>query len=145
MARQTLAADSPYFAVCRPNGNHPMRVQYRLHEGDDTTILEFSSADVLSGSVTAGISVTPNGTEDCLAGWVNGGAESILGPCFDGGLPLQGIAVGGHGDTDRKFLFGNLQRTDPRGAFQPIVSSQLSLGVAIGVVAAVTQLADGSW
>lgn len=92
-----------------------MRVQYRLHAGDDTKFEPFN-IDALQGATSALLSVVGS----CVQGTVSndGGVsypEWSSQQCFDAPLAPQGVAVSARGGVGTKFVF-DLSRFSPSGS-----------------------------
>ena len=113
MARASLDADAPYFAVCRLPGSKSIRVQFREQKGgrsrsvevpDDPgtpTFLQLATADAEGPNCFSGALTSP-------------GADALpIGAttCFSVALPLQGIASSSNGASEAKLVFANVQRS----------------------------------
>ncbi len=113
MARASTQTDSPYFAVCRPADNRPMRVQYRATAGGDTTIVEGTAPPGLTSEALFTARLTVNG--NTVAGEVSADGKrftKLAERTFALRLPLQGIAASGHDSPVAvRVLFGNVTRT----------------------------------
>lgn len=110
MARTSLEADAPNFAVCRPADEEPLRVQIRETAGGSTHAIE---DDVVPGGTVASTSVAWIRLEisddgRCATGW---GAHRrdqwipIAEHCFDQPLRFRGLAASSHDAGPVRFLF----------------------------------------
>ncbi|WP_224245485.1 Ca2+-dependent phosphoinositide-specific phospholipase C [Hyalangium gracile] len=102
MARQSTTPGSPYFAVCRPADEHPIRVQYRLAAGGATTSHELSlDAQESLQSLYLTLITRPNGGGTCVEGYaaldpLHAPGTLIHRQCFAAPLPLQGVGASSH-------------------------------------------------
>ncbi len=117
MARSSDAADAPYFAVCRPADDEPLRVQWRLTQGGSTTALEHAIAPAATLDPPAAAFVRLRIDDDgrCASGdgSLDGTTWVVIGSaCFDAPLVLQGPAASAHDGGTVRLLFGNLRRDD---------------------------------
>ncbi len=119
MARASKAAGSPYFAVCRPADNRPMRVQYRSTAGGDTTIVEGAAPPGLTSEALFAARLTVDG--NTVTGEVSADGKTFVKLAertFALRLPLQGIAASGHDSPVAvRLLFGNVTRTGGTPAY----------------------------
>ena len=114
MARASVAADSPYFGICRPADQDRVRVQWRAHAGDDTTKIELDAVDPEKTAAFVSLRAEQHGPQTCFTGvvspnnqdWYSTQTASI---CLDGTFPLQGLAVNSNGGPAR-ILFGHVRR-----------------------------------
>jgi hypothetical protein len=115
MARATADADSPYFAVCRPADRSPMRVQYRLVQGGETTVEEAEPPAGLSAESTffASLKLSVQGGDTVATGAVSSDGVSfapIAARTFKGALAHRGLAASSHGALNARFVFAGLKR-----------------------------------
>ena len=125
MARASSYADAPYFAVCRPAENEPLRVQYRLTRGADTRVVEADIAPtaprVGGGTVQAmweetmtHVKLVIDAGGRCAHGYgsYDGQRWSLIRETcdFPATQPLtrQGLAVSSHGSSAVSFVWGNV-------------------------------------
>ncbi len=123
MARVSLASDSPYFAVCRPADDEPLRVQWRADFGDDSTAVEddIVAPDTVDPPAAAFLRLTIDDEGLCATGegsldgdaWVE-----IASHCFAAPLALQGLAASSHDAGELRLLFGDVRLDGgrPRGS-----------------------------
>lgn len=110
MARAGLSADAPYFAVCRPADEEPLRVQLRPTPGAASQAIEH---DVVPGGTVAPSSVAwlrllVDDTGACVTGqgarhfgaWV-----TIATHCFGEPLTHRGLATSSHDAGPVRILF----------------------------------------
>jgi hypothetical protein len=138
MARASVDADAPYFAVCRAADRHLLRVQHRRVKGGDSQAVEAAIAapDTLDGvdvafvrlAVSAGgKSATGYGSVDGVS-WVPIGAEDFELP-----LTHQGIAASGHSSpTAVRFVFGGVTVTSGGADSKPLGVADFTKKTAIG-------------
>ncbi len=107
MVRSSLAAGSPYFAVCRPADVHPLRVQYRTTLNGPTTKLEMAPRPEWNDESIFYARLTVNGTNVSGQGSTDGKSWSTIGQATLAQAPqLQGIAASGHDSAlPVRFLF----------------------------------------
>lgn len=115
MARQAFSSNSPYFAVCRPNDDHKLRIQWRSSTGGSTSRTDGNivpNDTVDEESITrVGLYVYNNGT--CAAGYgsLDGGSWKLIGyKCFSGPLTRQGLASSSHDGGKIKFLYSDVRK-----------------------------------
>ena len=138
MARASTADDAPYFAVCRPADEEPLRVQWRATQAADSSAIE---ADVAQpgtvdppGVAFVRMRVSQGGT--CVAGdgsrdgasWIEIGSH-----CFAEPLALQGIAASSHDAGVVRLLFAEVRRDDgdARDLASFAASAQIGTGSAV--------------
>jgi len=138
MARETLDADSPYFAVCRAADRHLLRIQHRRTKGGDTKAIEapVAAPDTVDGvdvpfvrlAVAAGgKSATGYGSVDGVS-WVPIGSED-----FDGPLTHQGLAASGHSSPSAvRFVFGGILTTSGGVDSKPLGVADFTKKTPIG-------------
>ena len=115
MARQAFNANSPYFAVCRPNDDHRLRIQWRSSTGGSTSRID---ADIVPNDTVDEESIAwvklqlyNNGT--CAAGYgsLDGKDWELIGyKCFNTQLPRQGLASSSHDGGKIKFLYSSVRK-----------------------------------
>jgi Phosphoinositide phospholipase C, Ca2+-dependent len=112
MSRQTLEPDSPYFAVCRPDSLHNLRVQWRAAKGGSTGIYE-SSVDPASNAPFVRLLATPGPATTCFSGLMGGGETYPDGfsTCLPGEFLFRGLAASSHDDPTAQMLFGAITLT----------------------------------
>jgi hypothetical protein len=146
MARASLDPGAPYFAVCRPADDEPLRVQWRADPGGTSTAIEAAIAadNTLDGPGVVFVRLQAESGGTCLRGegssdgvaWVEIGAR-----CFDEPLPLQGLSASAHGAGPVRLLFGGVT-LDPGGgpgggaAREPRRVDDFADSTAIGTAAA---------
>ncbi|MBX7078242.1 MAG: hypothetical protein K1X88_03575 [Nannocystaceae bacterium] len=117
MARSDDDDAAPYFAVCRPADDEPLRVQWRALAGGTTAAIEhaITTPNTLDPPAAAfvrlrideqGRCATGEGSSDGVA-WIEIGSA-----CFDAPLVLQGPAASAHGGGAVRLLFGALRLDD---------------------------------
>ena len=128
MARESTAAGSPYFAVCRPADNHPETVQFRRNANEGTSEIQadfipFENITVFAGhaprlfdidsAIFMKLTLSADGKCARAFGSLDGDhwvmiSDWVCG--FKKPLILQGIAASSH-DTGKaiRFMFGNVQ------------------------------------
>lgn len=113
MARASTDAGAPYFAVCRPADDEPLRVQWRPSPGASSTAAEdpITAPNTLDGEGAAFMRLRVSDGGTCIAG--DGSADGvtwveIAARCFDAPLPLQGIAASSHDSGAVRLLFGGI-------------------------------------
>lgn len=115
MARASLDPGAPYFAVCRPADDEPLRIQWRSSAGGDSSDVEhdITADNTLDppGAAFVRLRVDQGGT--CVAG--DGSADGtdwveIGGRCFAEPLPLQGVSASAHDAGPVRLLLGDLVR-----------------------------------
>lgn len=133
MARASLDAGAPYFAVCRPADEEPLRVQWRDTQGGTSVATEhpISPNGTLDGPGAAFVRLVIDGA--CATG--EGSADGatwveIATHCFDAPLALQGITASSHDAGVVRLLVGNV--TLDRGAPRSLADfgAQAPLGAA---------------
>ncbi len=133
MARQTLAAGSPYLGVFRVGEKHGLRVQIRPSANAPTAVLErhigptwrFGSDFEQDTLVYVRLQVSDSGRSVSGSGSVDGSDWVELGAHrFDQPLALQGLGVSSHGQgRGAKFLF-----VVPDGGVQPGFDTTTRIG-----------------
>jgi hypothetical protein len=117
VARASVDADAPYFAVCRPADNGRLRTQVRASAGGSTSAVE---ADIVPGNTidpqgvafvrlrisAGGTCVAGDGSRDG-ASWVE-----IDAHCFATPLPVQGLLASSHDGGVVRLLFGDVRLDD---------------------------------
>jgi hypothetical protein len=134
MARESLDADSPYFAVCRPAGDQPMRVQFRSRKGGATsTVVGTAPAGFANDnlffarmrvqritSATANAPANATAVAVRLTGDVSVDGRSwtsVASVDFSAPLVQQGLSATSHTNGSAvHFVFGNVTREDASGA-----------------------------
>jgi hypothetical protein len=139
MARQSLAPNAPYFAVCRPNDvdQDPrlVRVQWRVHAGENYQIEEFPAAVANPRDQPSFVryQLSMNGSQVCATGFVSTDGRSWTAsshsPCFDSPLLLQGISASSHGLVAAHFDFGNLHTSGMARSVTAFDFQQTQIGV----------------
>jgi len=135
MARASLDPAAPYFAVCRPADQEPLRVQWRATQGGSSVATEhaISPDNTLDGPGAAFVRLRLGDAGTCITG--EGSADGttwipIDDHCFDAPLVLQGITASSHDSGVVRLLVGNvtLDGAAPRslGDF----TAQVALGAA---------------
>jgi hypothetical protein len=144
MARAGTAADDPYVAVCRPADVHPIRAQARLTKGGGTIKLDATAPANLTAESTffarMVLTVQGPGTKAVVDASADGVTwQTVTTQTFSSWLPLQGIAVSGHGSPDPvRFVFGSLDRTGTA-----MDASKLPTVVCVGGGCATQAVYDG--
>ena len=133
-ARQGLAADAPYLAICRPADNHPLSVQYRPDPGANTKSVDLAKISDLDAEapVFARLELGP----DALCARGLGSHDGVVWTlitefCFAAPLTHLGLGASSHGAGELRLLFADLQVTF-RG---PLAAEDLTvtlLGAATG-------------
>jgi hypothetical protein len=143
MARASLDPSAPYFAVCRPADDEPLRVQWRVDPGGTSSAIEAAITPdntldapgvvfVRLHVESAGTCVRGEGSADGVT-WVEIGAR-----CFAEPLPLQGLSASAHGAGPVRLLFGGVALdADGRGDnLEPRRLDDFAASTAIGTAAA---------
>lgn len=133
MARASLDANAPNFAVCRPADDEPLRIQWRSTPGGSSEAIEddITPPDTLDppGAAFVRMRIDRNGM--CAAG--DGSADGITwieigSACFDAPLVLQGIGASSHDAGTVRMLFGNVVLDDAT----PLAVADFPVSGAIG-------------
>lgn len=135
MARAGLGPGAPYFAVCRPADEEPLRVQIRETAGASTQAIEDDvvPSSTVSPTSVAWVRLVLSDDGLCATGlgaWQRGQWVAIGSHCFTTPLTHQGLAASSHDSGPVKLLF-----VDPRRDGSTIDSGALtsvSVGVASG-------------
>ena len=113
MARASLDPAAPYFAVCRPADDEPLRVQWRDTQGGTSVATEhaISPDNTLDGPGAAFVRLRVDDDGTCAFG--EGSADgtswiAIDDHCFDAPLVLQGITASSHDAGVVRLLVGNV-------------------------------------
>lgn len=136
-ARQGLAADAPYLAICRPADNHPLSVQFRPTAGATTKSSDLSQISGLDieTPVFARLELGPDALCARGLGSADGVVWTLLAEqCFAAPLTDLGLTASSHDAGELRLLFADLQLTTrgPLGAEDFTVTP---LGAATGSVA----------
>jgi Phosphoinositide phospholipase C, Ca2+-dependent len=115
MARSTLSSDSPYFAVCRPNDDYRLRIQWRYFAGgpSDRTDADVVPSDTIDEESITHIGLLTFSDNRCVAGYgsQDGATWSLIGyKCFSVPLNRQGLASSSHEGGTIKFLYTNVEK-----------------------------------
>ena len=136
-ARQGLAADAPYLAICRPADGHPLSVQFRPTAGANSKGLELEPLPGLDieAPAFARLELGPDALCARGLGSPDGVVWTLIAEqCFAAPLTHLGITASSHDAGPLRLLFADLQTTF-RG---PLVAEDLTvtlLGAAVGDIA----------
>lgn len=148
MARASLDPGAPYFAVCRPADNEPLRVQWReVPDGTSTAIENAITPDNTldaAGAVFVRLRVDQDGT--CVAGdgsadgqtWVEIGSR-----CFGEALALQGLTTSAHDSGEIRLLVGNVTLDLPGPGNEPGPRQLGDFGASVAIGVAQADVYDG--
>ncbi len=136
-ARQGLAADAPYLAICRPADDHPLSVQFRPTAGANTKssdLPQISGLDIET-PVFARLELGPDALCARGLGSPDGVVWTLLAEqCFAAPLTHLGITGSSHDAGELRLLFADLQLTT-RGPLAAGDFTVSPLGAATGSVA----------
>jgi hypothetical protein len=115
MARAGLDPGAPYFAICRPADEEPLRAQIRETSGGDTEAIEHDiiPSNTIAPSSVAWIRLVVSEDGTCATGygaWQRGRWVEIASRCLPTPLTHQGFAAASHDDGPAKLLFVDPQR-----------------------------------
>ena len=115
MARQSFSSDSPYFAVCRPNDDHRLRIQWRSSTGGSTNRTDGNIVpdDTVDEESISRVALYVYNNDTCAAGYgsLDGNSWKLIGyKCFGGPLSRQGLASSSHGGGKVKFLYSSVRK-----------------------------------
>lgn len=115
MARYSTASNSPYFAVCRPNDDHRLRIQWRLTSGGSSnrTDADVVPSDTIDEESITFVRLMIYNYGSCAAGYgsQDGIVWSLIGyKCYSVTLPRQGLASSSHDGGKIKFLYTNVKK-----------------------------------
>ncbi|MFL5318922.1 MAG: hypothetical protein ACJ790_04640 [Myxococcaceae bacterium] len=110
MARESDAADSAFFAVCRPFDQHPPRALIRAKTGEAVSIVEAATTDGFRPETAAFLKLSINGSDLIASTSIDGTDWRELARATVP-VPLlhRGLAVASNGDSV-KALFTNVTR-----------------------------------
>lgn len=116
MARSEFSANSPYFAVCRPNDDHKLRIQWRSNSGggSDRTDAGTLTTHWIDGESLSFIRMRITNNNACAAGF--GSQDGIVWnqigsqKCFSKPLIRHGLASSSHDGGTVKFLYSNVKK-----------------------------------
>ncbi|WP_096084963.1 Ca2+-dependent phosphoinositide-specific phospholipase C [Agaribacterium haliotis] len=114
MARSELSNNSPYFAVCRPADDNPLRVQWRdsYAGGTQSRSVTISGASGISQKDLSFVKLDIYDEGRCAVAFGSrDGREwtKIMSRCFSNRLSYQGLAASSHGNNNINMLFSDLK------------------------------------
>ena len=115
MARQAFSSSSPYFAVCRPNDDHKLRIQWRSSTGGSTSRTDGNIVpnDTIDEESITRVALYVYNSGTCAAGYgsVGGSSWQLIGyKCFSQPLSRQGLASSSHDGGKIKFLYSSVRK-----------------------------------
>lgn len=134
VAREGVAADAAYLAVCRPADAHPLRVQLRTIAGGDSEAFELDEFAGLGGELPAFARLERTGA--CVRGLGSAdGVQWVLlaEHCFAAPPAHVGLVASAHDGGAIDLEFVGLE-ADPGGPIDAAMLTVTPLGAAVGDV-----------
>ena len=115
MARYSTSSNSMYFAVCRPNDAHRLRIQWRTSNGggSDRTDGDIVPSDTVDEESVTRVGLYVYSSGKCAAGYgsLKGDVWKLIGyKCYGSPLYRQGLASSSHGGGKIKFLYSQVKK-----------------------------------
>lgn len=115
MARSSTSSNSMYFAVCRPNDDHRLRIQWRTSNGggSDRTDADIVPSDTVDEESITRVGLYVYSSGKCAAGYgsLKGDTWKLIGyKCYSSPLYRQGLASSSHDGGRIKFLYTQVKK-----------------------------------
>jgi hypothetical protein len=134
IAREDVAADAAYLAICRPADNHPLRVQLRTSKGGDSEAFELDGIAGLGGELPAFARLERAGACVRGLGSRDGVQWTLLAEhCFAAPPARLGVVASAHGAGEIDLRFIGLV-AEPGGPIDAAMLTVTPLGAASGTL-----------
>ncbi|MBL8611250.1 MAG: chitobiase/beta-hexosaminidase C-terminal domain-containing protein [Myxococcales bacterium] len=135
-ARASLADGAAYYAVCRPQDAHAVRVQARASAGASTDAVEAAAAPGLSpeSGFFLRLILAPSGASTTVTGEVSSDGVTyrrVDSRVIAGALDYRGILASSHGAGRARFSFGGVTVATPAGT-TPVGPTTWKTGTLLG-------------